>query len=115
MLVEQMRYNLLFRWFVGLAIEDPVWDHSVFSKNRDRLLAHEVVEAFFTGQLVFGHLFNGFKRSRKSAEPRFIQISTPWPRRTARAFVGQRHIEGVVSVLAAGARLPLTKAPDHKT
>lgn len=44
----QMRYNLLFRWFVGLAIEDAVWDHSVFSKNRDRLLEHEVVEAFFT-------------------------------------------------------------------
>ncbi|WP_147484370.1 transposase, partial [Burkholderia pseudomallei] len=45
MLMEQMRYNLLFRWFVGLAIEDAVWDHSVFSKNRDRLLEHEVVEA----------------------------------------------------------------------
>jgi transposase len=47
-LMEQMRYNLLFRWFVGLAIDDDVWDHSVFSKNRDRLLEHEVVEAFFT-------------------------------------------------------------------
>ena len=47
-LVEQLRYNLLFRWFVGLAIDDEVWDHSVFSKNRDRLLEHAVVEAFFT-------------------------------------------------------------------
>lgn len=47
MLMEQMRYNLLFRWFVGLAIEDAVWDHSVFSKNRDRLLEHEVIEAFY--------------------------------------------------------------------
>lgn len=46
-LVEQLRYNLLFRWFVGLAIDDEVWDHSVFSKNRDRLLEHAVVEAFF--------------------------------------------------------------------
>jgi len=46
-LMEQIRYNLLFRWFVGLAIDDVVWDHSVFSKNRDRLLEHEVVEAFF--------------------------------------------------------------------
>lgn len=44
---EQIRYNLLFRWFVGLAIDDAVWDHSVFSKNRDRLLANAVVEAFF--------------------------------------------------------------------
>jgi transposase len=46
-LMEQIRYNMLFRWYVGLAIDDPVWDHSVFSKNRDRLLEHEVVEAFF--------------------------------------------------------------------
>lgn len=44
---EQLRYNLLFRWFVGLSIDDAVWDHSVFSKNRDRLLEHSVVEAFF--------------------------------------------------------------------
>jgi len=47
-LCEQIRYNLLFRWFVGLAIDDAVWDHSVFSKNRDRLLEHQVIEAFFT-------------------------------------------------------------------
>jgi transposase len=46
-LMEQMRYNLLFRWFVGLPLDGQTWDHSVFSKNRDRLLAHEVVEAFF--------------------------------------------------------------------
>jgi transposase len=47
-LMEQIRYNLLFRWFIGLAIDDEVWDHSVFSKNRDRLLEHAVVERFFT-------------------------------------------------------------------
>ena len=46
-LCEQLRYNLLFRWFVGLALDDPIWDHSTFSKNRDRLLAHQVVEGFF--------------------------------------------------------------------
>jgi len=44
---EQLRYNMLFRWFVGLSMDDAVWDHSVFSKNRDRLLEHAVVEAFF--------------------------------------------------------------------
>ena len=46
MLME--RYNLLFCWFVGLSIDDAVWDHSVFSKNRDRLLEHGVVEQFCT-------------------------------------------------------------------
>jgi transposase len=37
-LVEQLNYNLLFRWFVGLGVDDPVWVPTVFSKNRDRLL-----------------------------------------------------------------------------
>ncbi len=47
-LVEQLRYNLLFRWFVGLAMEEEPWNHSVFSKNRDRLIEHEAIEALFT-------------------------------------------------------------------
>ena len=46
-LVEQINYNLLFRWFVGLSIEDAVWNHSVFSKNRDRLIEHDVVIELF--------------------------------------------------------------------
>ena len=47
-LMEQVRYNLLYRWFIGLAIDDEVWDHSTFSKNRDRLIEHAVVESFFS-------------------------------------------------------------------
>lgn len=47
MLVEQISYNLLFRWFVGLAIEEDVWNHSTFSKNRDRLLEQEVIPELF--------------------------------------------------------------------
>jgi len=47
-LVEQINYNLLFRWFVGLSIDDEVWSHSTFSKNRDRLLEHEVIPALFS-------------------------------------------------------------------
>jgi hypothetical protein len=38
LLMEQLGYNLLFRWFVGLHIDDRAWDHSTFSKNRDRLI-----------------------------------------------------------------------------
>ena len=41
LLVEQLDYNLLFRWFVGLSVDEPVWDHSTFSKNRDRLLSED--------------------------------------------------------------------------
>ena len=46
-LVEQISYNLLFRWFVGLSIDDSVWNHSVFSKNRDRLIEHDAVTEMF--------------------------------------------------------------------
>src|SRR6059036_1508941 len=48
MLMEQLEYNLLFRWFVGLSMNDPVWDPTVFTKNRDRLLTGEIATAFFT-------------------------------------------------------------------
>jgi transposase/ribosomal protein S6E (S10) len=47
MLMEQMSYNLLFRWFVGLEMDEPVWNHAVFSKNRERLLNQEVARTFF--------------------------------------------------------------------
>jgi len=47
-LMEQMRYNVLLRWFVRLSLEGAVWNHSVFSKNRDRLFENEVIESFFT-------------------------------------------------------------------
>jgi len=46
-LIEQLDYNLLFRWFVGLAIAGQVWNHAVFSKNRDRLLNQEISRSFF--------------------------------------------------------------------
>jgi len=47
LLVEQIDYNLLFRWFVGLGMDEAVWNHAVFSKNRDRLLTSEVAQQFF--------------------------------------------------------------------
>jgi len=50
-LMEQLDYNLLFRWFVGLSADDPVWDATVFCKNRDRLLDGDIAVKFFTGIL----------------------------------------------------------------
>ena len=47
LLIEQLAYNLLFRWFVGLSVDEPVWDHSTFSKNRDRLLEADIARALF--------------------------------------------------------------------
>jgi transposase len=51
LLMEQLDYNLLFRWFVGLNMDEAVWDATVFSKNRDRLLEGDVAERFFQGVL----------------------------------------------------------------
>ena len=49
--MEQINYNLLFRWFVGLGIDDAVWDHSTFSKNRERLLGADVAAKFLAAVL----------------------------------------------------------------
>ena len=50
-LMEQLNYNLLFRWFVGLSVDDPVWVPTVFSKNRDRLLEGRIAAAFMSAVL----------------------------------------------------------------
>ena len=47
MLMEQLEYNLLFRWFVGLNMDEPVWDVTVFTKNRERLLKADIAKKFF--------------------------------------------------------------------
>lgn len=47
MLIEQLDYNLLFRWFVGLSMDESVWDHSTFTKNRDRFLQSDAADSFF--------------------------------------------------------------------
>src|SRR5438093_8457100 len=51
LLMEQLDYNLLFRWFVGLNMDDAVWDPTVFSKNRDRLLDSDIAALFFQAVL----------------------------------------------------------------
>ena len=47
LLMEELDYNMLFRGFVGLNLDDPVWDATVYARNRERLLKHDVAEAFF--------------------------------------------------------------------
>jgi transposase len=50
-LMERLEFDLLFRWFVGLGVDDAVWDHSTFSKNRDRLLDGEIAAKFLDAVL----------------------------------------------------------------
>ncbi|MFT0175255.1 transposase, partial [Paraburkholderia mimosarum] len=51
-LMEQVQYNLLFRWFIGLAMDDEVWVPTVFTKNRERLIKHDAVIEFFNEVVV---------------------------------------------------------------
>ena len=50
-LMERLEFDLLFRWFVGIGVDEPAWDHSVFSKNRDRLLDGEIAAKFLAAVL----------------------------------------------------------------
>ena len=47
MLVEQFQYNILFRWFVGLSMDDEVWHATTFTKNRQRLIDGDIAQRFF--------------------------------------------------------------------
>lgn len=54
-LVEQLQYNLLYQWFVGLSLDDAVWDATTFTKNRDRLLTGDIATAFLREVLLVAH------------------------------------------------------------
>jgi transposase len=58
LLMEQLDYNLLFRWFVALNMDDAIWDVTVFTKNRERLLDGDIAEAFFHAVLKQARLRN---------------------------------------------------------
>ena len=47
LLMEELDYSMLYRWFVGLSLDDPIWDATTFTKNRDRLLEGDIADAFF--------------------------------------------------------------------
>src|SRR3954464_11863367 len=70
LLMEQLDYNILFRWFVGLEMDEPVWVPTVFSKNRDRLLQHAVAHSFFPARRRARggpHVGRAFHRRRHAA------------------------------------------------
>jgi len=65
LLCEQLGYNMLYRWFVGLGMDEAAWDHSTYTKNRDRLIKHEVVRA------LFGQVMEQAKRARLLSDEHF--------------------------------------------
>lgn len=56
LLMEQIDYNLLFRWFVGLNVDDRVWDHSTFSFNRERLFDEQIAQRFFESTVLLARM-----------------------------------------------------------
>lgn len=72
-LMEQVQYNLLFRWFIGLAMDDTVWVPSVFSKNRVRLIKHDAVIEFFNEVLAIAEQNNWLSGEHFSVDGTLIQ------------------------------------------
>lgn len=73
LLMEQVQYNLLFRWFIGLSMEDSVWVPTVFSKNRQRLIEHDAVVAFFNEVLAQAEGKNWLSKEHFSVDGTLIQ------------------------------------------
>ncbi len=75
-LMERLDFDLLFRWFVGLGIDDAVWDASTFSKNRDRLLEGSVAAAFLSAVLAIPHIKRLLSQDHFSVDGTLIQAWT---------------------------------------
>jgi transposase len=73
MLMEQIHYNMLYRWFVGVAMDDQVWVPTVFSKNRERLIKHDAVVAFFNEVLVIADRNQWLSEEHFSVDGTLIQ------------------------------------------
>ena len=90
LLMEELQYNLLFRWFVGLDLDAPVWDVTVFTKNRDRVLEGEVATAFFEQVLAQA------KAHRLLSDEHFTVDST-----LIEAWAGQKSVQQTAASTAA--------------
>lgn len=73
LLMEQVQYNLLFRWFIGLSMDDSVWVPTVFSKNSERLIGHDAVVAFFNEVLAQAERRNWLSKEHFSVDGTLIQ------------------------------------------
>ena len=72
-LMEQTQYNLLFRWFIGLSMDDAVWVPTVFTKNRARLIQHDAVIEFFHEVLALAQKKNWLSGEHVSVDGTLIQ------------------------------------------
>ena len=79
-LIEQLDYNLLFRWFVGLSPDDPVWDATTFTKNRERLQGGDVFQKFMTKLLSLPEVKQLLSDEHFSVDARLLKRGRSWPK-----------------------------------
>ena len=114
-LLEQLDYNLLFRWFVGLGVDDPVWDVTVFTKNRDRLLEGEVAGRFLRAVLDQPKIKALLSDEHFSVDGTLIQAwasmksCRPWTARASRRALAA--MAGATSTARSAAMRPTLRAP----
>ena len=77
-LMEQVQYNLLFRWFIGLSMDDAVWVPTVFTKNRERLIKHDAVVEFFNEVLAIAGKKNWLSGEHFSVDGTLIRTRPRW-------------------------------------
>src|SRR5262245_59322019 len=111
LLMERLDYDLMFRWFVGLGIDDPVWDHSTFSKNRDRLREADIARRFLKCTLehrevapLLSYMGHAMTENRHGlvVETGFTQATGTAEREEAKAMI-ERHSPGSARRLTVGA------------
>ncbi len=87
-LMDRLAFDLLFRWFVGLGVDDPAWDHSTFSKNRDRLLEGEIAAKFLTAVLAQPRVKRLLSSEHFSVDGTLIEVPGAMPSGTSTARSG---------------------------
>jgi transposase len=95
-LMERIEFDLLFRWFVGLGIDEPVWDHSTFSKNRERLLAGDVAAKFLCAILDQARVRKLLSREHFSVDGTLVEPQA------GRTYLAARGPEGAAETTQAG-------------
>jgi len=115
-LVERIAFDLLFRWFVGLGVDDPVWDATTFTKNRDRLLERDIAHRFLAAVLVQAQVKALLSGEHSSVDGTLLDA---WAStKSFRAKDGSGPPERVVEILEqppdrTGAGQPLPELPDR--
>jgi hypothetical protein len=102
-LMERLEFDLLFRWFVGLSTDEPAWDHSTFSKNRDRLLDGEVAAKFLAAVLIRPKVKRLRSSPHFSADGTLIDLKSFKPKPGAGGGAGDPPGDGAGGAERAGA------------